>query len=126
MVTLPSNGRSTPIDSDPATRAARVFKLLADESRLRILYALSRHEELHVQRICSMLGQTQPAVSHHLALMRTAGMVTMRRDGKHNFYRLDPASLQKPIHIIETMIAINDGNGESHAARPLPVAKEPA
>ena len=124
MVNLPSNGRSTPIDADPAP-ALRAFSSCWRTNRvLRILYALSRHEELHVQRICTMLGQTQPAVSHHLALMRTAGMVTMRRDGKHNFYRLDPASLRKPIHIIETMIAINGGNGEPLPVPSLPLAND--
>ena len=108
MVNLSSNGHSTESMVDPAQRAARVFKLLADESRLRILFALSKHPELHVQRICGLLGQTQPAVSHHLALMRNAGMVTMRRDGKHNYYRLEPNSLRKPIDIIETMMADED------------------
>ena len=104
-----------PAESDPASRAARVFKLLADESRMRILYALSEHDELHVQRICTLLGQTQPAVSHHLAMMRGAGLVTMRREGKHNFYRIDPASLQRPIRIIERMIAERRGRRDGDA-----------
>ena len=48
---------------------AQVFKLLSDETRLRILFylALSENRELHVTDLCQRLGQSQPAVSHHLA-----------------------------------------------------------
>lgn len=67
---------------------AQVFKLLSDESRLKILLELGHHGEMHVSAICDMLGQSQPAVSHHLTLLRMAGLVAFRRDGKHNFYRL--------------------------------------
>ena len=64
----------------------QVFKLLADETRLRILMYLMRETELHVSALCERLGQSQPAVSHHLALLRVAGLIEARRDGKHNFY----------------------------------------
>jgi ArsR family transcriptional regulator len=68
---------------------AQVFKLLADESRLKILLALAQDGELHVTALCALLGQTQPAVSHHLTLLRMVGLVGYRRDGKHNFYFID-------------------------------------
>lgn len=64
----------------------QVFKLLSDETRLRILMYLVREGELHVTALCEKLGQSQPAVSHHLALLRVAGLIEARRDGKHNFY----------------------------------------
>jgi len=64
------------------------FKLFADESRLRILQYLSIHREVNVRTLCSNLQQTQPAVSHHLGLLRTAGLVVMRREGKHNYYKV--------------------------------------
>ena len=64
----------------------QVFKLLSDETRLRILLYLARERELHVTALCDKLGQSQPAVSHHLALLRVAGLIEARRDGKHNFY----------------------------------------
>ncbi len=66
----------------------QVFKLLADETRLKILMYLMREGELHVTALCDRLGQSQPAVSHHLALLRVAGMIEPRRDGKHNFYSI--------------------------------------
>lgn len=64
----------------------QVFKLLSDETRLRILMYLLREGELHVTALCERLEQSQPAVSHHLALLRVAGLIEARRDGKHNFY----------------------------------------
>ena len=68
---------------------ADVFKLLADKSRLKILLSLAQDGEMHVSALCDMLGQSQPAVSHHLTLLRMAGLVGYRRDGKHNFYRVE-------------------------------------
>src|SRR5437899_9062189 len=65
-----------------------IFKLLADKSRLKIVLALAQDGELHVSALCELLGQSQPAVSHHLTLMRMVGLVGYRRDGKHNFYHL--------------------------------------
>ena len=64
----------------------QVFKLLSDETRLRILLYLAREKELHVTALCDRLSQSQPAVSHHLALLRVAGLIEARRDGKHNYY----------------------------------------
>src|SRR5262249_41016852 len=64
----------------------QVFKLLSDETRLRVLMYLAREGELHVTALCDNLGQSQPAVSHHLALLRVAGLIEARRDGKHNYY----------------------------------------
>ena len=64
---------SAPEVSDQSVRElAQVFKLLSDETRLRILFylALSPDGELHVTDLCNRLGQSQPAVSHHLALLR--------------------------------------------------------
>jgi ArsR family transcriptional regulator len=66
-----------------------VFRMLADMSRLKILLALAQDGELHVSALCKLLGQSQPAVSHHLTLLRMAGLVGYRRDGKHNYYRVE-------------------------------------
>jgi len=71
----------------------RVFKQLADESRLKILLALANEGEMHVSALCRILGQTQPAVSHHLTLLRMTGLVGYRRQGKHNYYRVESGLL---------------------------------
>jgi ArsR family transcriptional regulator, arsenate/arsenite/antimonite-responsive transcriptional repressor len=81
----------SPLKVSPRTinGLAQVFKLLSDESRLKILLALAQDGELHVTALCSLLNQTQPAVSHHLTLLRMVGLVGYRRDGKHNYYHVD-------------------------------------
>lgn len=76
------------VEADVAQELVVLFKLLADETRLRILHYLMQKPELNVRTFVGLLGQTQPAVSHHLALLREAGVLQCRRDGKHNYYRL--------------------------------------
>jgi ArsR family transcriptional regulator len=68
---------------------SRIFKQLGDESRLKILLGLSQEGELHVSALCLLLDQTQPAVSHHLTLLRMSGLVGYRRQGKNNYYRIE-------------------------------------
>lgn len=79
-------GALPPISEQSVRDLAQVFKLLSDETRMRILVYLAQNQELHVTDLCSRLGQSQPAVSHHLALLRVSGLIESRREGKHNFY----------------------------------------
>jgi ArsR family transcriptional regulator len=85
---------SLKISDSTIERMSEVFKLMGDQSRLKILLALAEEGELHVSALCDLLGQSQPAVSHHLTLMRAHHLVGFRRDGKHNFYRLDSRLLR--------------------------------
>jgi ArsR family transcriptional regulator len=89
-LSLPDTASSgpEPLDADKAQNLVRLFKLLSDATRLQILNYLRERDEYHVRALCDLLGQSQPAVSHHLALMRAAGLIEARRDGKHNYYRL--------------------------------------
>jgi ArsR family transcriptional regulator len=86
-----------------------LFKLLADETRLRVLFLLRQRDELNVRTLCKLLGQSQPAVSHHLALLRAAGLLEMRRDGKHNFYRLMPKRFEELVGMLFA-VSPNDEN----------------
>jgi ArsR family transcriptional regulator len=75
----------------PLARAALVFGLLADETRLRLLRLLAREGEVAVLALYQALGLSQPAVSHQLGLLRAAGLVDYRREGQHHYYRVtDP------------------------------------
>ena len=91
----------------------QVFKLLSDETRLRVLMYLAREGELHVTALCDKLGQSQPAVSHHLALLRVAGLIEARRDGKHNFYSVRA----KHFHRLMTEIYASIGDPGSDEIR---------
>ncbi len=79
---------SVTVSDDLVDNLVRLFKLLSDETRLRILYYLTQQRELHVRALCELLHESQPAVSHHLALLRVAGLIERRREGKHNYYGL--------------------------------------
>jgi len=68
----------------------KVFKTLADPTRIRIL-ALLEHEELAVQDLMAILGMAQSRVSRHLGILRDAGLLEDRRDGTFVFYRRRPS-----------------------------------
>jgi ArsR family transcriptional regulator len=67
------------------------LKALADENRLRILMLL-RERELCVFELMGVLALSQPLVSSHLGVLRTAGLVEARREGKRMRYALTPSS----------------------------------
>ena len=101
---------TTPIKVSDETlhRMTDVFKLLADMNRLKIVLALAQDGELHVSALCELLGQSQPAVSHHLTLMRMVGLVGFNRQGKHNFYHLASGHVR---NLLEQFFA-DSGNGQ--------------
>ena len=83
----------------------KLCQLLSDGTRLKILLLLAREPELHVKALCQRLLQSQPAVSHHLALLKEAGVIEMRREGKHNFYRILPERFQELLGLVfETLL----------------------
>ncbi len=92
-----SAARFPELSSELEKELVQVFKLLSDETRLRILVYLARESELHVTALCDRLGQSQPAVSHHLALLRVAGLIKALRDGKHNYYSVRQSRFRRLI-----------------------------
>lgn len=80
------NDFDMPGSADPVN----VFSAFADETRLRILNLLCERE-LCVCDICEVLDAIQPKVSRHLAVLREAGLVRVRREKKWKFYRLADA-----------------------------------
>lgn len=65
--------------------AAKIFKALADPTRIKILYLLSQ-EECSVGHITEVLDMTQSAVSHQLSLLRNLKLVKYRREGNTLYY----------------------------------------
>lgn len=66
------------------------FKILGDQTRLRVLALLSHEAELCVCELTHALGEIQPKISRHLALLRGSGLVLDRRHGQWVYYRLNP------------------------------------
>jgi ArsR family transcriptional regulator len=71
-------------------QADRFFRFLGDFTRLRVLALLSREGELCVCELTCALGEIQPKISRHLAVLREAGLVLDRRQGQWIYYRLNP------------------------------------
>ena len=80
--------------SRPAGRLSVLVKALASEARLSVLFLLAEHGELSVTAIAERLGLAQPAASLHLAVLKGAGLVGYRREGKFHHYSLHPTGLR--------------------------------
>ncbi len=85
--------RSADVDTLAAQAAAvaRMLKLLGNEHRLLILCCLIARGETKVGDVVEIVGLSQSALSQHLALLRTDGLVTYRRESQTLYYRVsDP------------------------------------
>lgn len=78
------------LSPDDASRLAGTLGMMAEPTRARILYALDQVEELSVGDIALALEASDDSVSYALRLLRTAGLVTVRKDGRTALYRLAP------------------------------------
>lgn len=85
-------------DIDEIYDLAELFKIFGDSTRLRILSALLNHE-LCVCDISDALEMNQSAISHQLRVLRTAGLIKVRRCGKSAFYSLDDDHVKKIIEM---------------------------
>ena len=75
-------------------RLSEVFKLLGDLTRTQILWVLDKNE-MCVCDIANVLNMTKSSISHQLAILRNAGIVNFRREGKEVYYRLDDLHITK-------------------------------
>lgn len=76
-------------------RENAIFRALGDPSRLAIFESLAR-KEAPVKELTAQFRISQPAVSQHLAALRMAGLVTVRRDGRLSYYGVKYSGL-KPL-----------------------------
>jgi DNA-binding transcriptional ArsR family regulator len=104
-----SSGRSAKASTSSRTlaeirRVAELLKQVSDPTRLQVLMLLAEKER-NVSELCADLGtQSQPAVSHHLALLRHGRLIEPRRSGKHNFYALTDAG-RELAHVVDSVVS---------------------
>lgn len=67
---------------------SQIFKSLADPTRLKIIYALSK-QPLCVTDIAELLDMSQSSISHQLALLRNLQLIKVQKDGRKSIYSLD-------------------------------------
>ena len=86
-----------PIGETAAAGLAQVFKALGDPVRLRLLSLIGAHQggEVCVCDLTTAFNLTQPTISHHLKVLREAGIITSERRGTWVYYRLVPAALER-------------------------------
>jgi ArsR family transcriptional regulator, arsenate/arsenite/antimonite-responsive transcriptional repressor len=82
-----------PDESDGSRETAGIFRALADETRLRILKAISHMGELCECNIVPVFGLTQPTVNYHLKVLREAGLVQSERRGQWVYHRVNQKAL---------------------------------
>jgi DNA-binding transcriptional ArsR family regulator len=110
----PAMSSAFPIELEQ--KVLHLCRMMADPQRLKILTMLCREPELHVSALCQRLQQSQPAVSHHLALMKDMGLLEMRREGKHNFYFI-PSHVHQ---LVQQLFAAVDDTALTPASSAIP------
>ena len=91
----PALRRRPLINADEAAAAASVFKVLANDTRLRLLHALCRSGDLCVTDLAAAVGMKPQAVSNQLQRLVDRGILGQQRNGSHVHYRIvDPCATQ--------------------------------
>ena len=91
-----------PLTGDQAVELARVFKAMGDPVRLRLLSLIASHEggEACVCDLTDVFDLTGPTISHHLKVLREAGLITGERRGTWVFYRVRPDALRSASQLL--------------------------
>jgi ArsR family transcriptional regulator, arsenate/arsenite/antimonite-responsive transcriptional repressor len=99
-----------PITAAQAADLARLFKALADPTRLRLVSMVAAHEggEACVCDLTDPLGLTQPTISHHLKILVDAGILSRDKRGVWAYYALRPAALRALADVLDP------GTGSAH------------
>jgi DNA-binding transcriptional ArsR family regulator len=85
--------------SETASAAATSLALLADDTRLKILWVLMQGEH-HVNALAELVGAKAPAVSQHLSKLRAAGLVSVRREGTFAYYQASDDHISRIVSLL--------------------------
>lgn len=77
------------------TNFVRAFRALGDPARQKMLALLEEAGELCVADLAGHFAMTQPSVSHHLRILKEAGLVTAAKRGKEVYYAINAAELRR-------------------------------
>jgi ArsR family transcriptional regulator len=86
-----------PVNGEEAIELSRIFKALSDPVRLRLLSLIGAHAggEACVCELVDAFELTQPTISHHLKVLREAGLISSERRGTWVYYRVRPGALEQ-------------------------------
>ncbi|MFO0719014.1 MAG: metalloregulator ArsR/SmtB family transcription factor [Candidatus Paceibacterota bacterium] len=91
-----------PLPRTAYRRNAETYKILANPKRLEILNLL-REQEMSVEELVKTLGISKANVSQHLALLRHADLVTVRREGLNGYYNIIDPRIVEPCRILHQL-----------------------
>jgi ArsR family transcriptional regulator len=94
-----------PLEAEAAEDLAVVFKALADPTRVAIVSRLASGEKCCVCDLTAVFDLSQPTVSHHLRILREAGLVDFERRGTFAYYWLVPEAIDRLQAIFRPPIA---------------------
>lgn len=77
----------------------RMFKALAVETRMKIVFALCQEDELCVCDVANIIGASEAIASHHLRTLKQLGLVRFRKEGKMAFYSLDDDHVRQLVQV---------------------------
>ncbi|MGZ4472293.1 MAG: ArsR/SmtB family transcription factor [Nocardioidaceae bacterium] len=91
-----------PLGSIEAVEVASKFKALSNPVRLRLLALIACHDdgEACVCDLTDAFDVSPPTISHHLKVLREAGMITAQHRGTWIYYRVEPAALAELAHVL--------------------------
>jgi len=99
-------------------KTALLFKALGDENRLRILKLVSQGEDLCACRILDELDITQPTLSHHMKILKDAGLISARKQGRWMHYSISENAINKGVESVFDSKLVNRYIPENE--RPVP------
>jgi DNA-binding transcriptional ArsR family regulator len=88
-----------------AAEAAPLFAALGDETRLKLLTRLSQDGPLSITRLSEDTSMTRQAVTKHLSMLESSGLLQATRSGRERIYRFVPARVQQAQHYLEQVAA---------------------
>jgi ArsR family transcriptional regulator len=83
-----------PLDAGACEQLAAQFRALADPTRVALVSRIARSGEVCVCELVDGSGLSQPTISHHLGILRNAGLVTSRRQGTWAYYQVSPNAIR--------------------------------
>lgn len=108
--------------ADYFASCTNILTALGDETRQHLILEMMRYGDCNGVRVCDITEKTnlsRPAVSHHLQILKNAGIVKMRKEGTKNYYYFDPEmeSFEKLITVLQLAMDISgslpDRSGEN-------------
>jgi len=105
----------TPLSGEQAVELSRLFKALGDPARLRLLSLIASREggEACVCELTGVFELSGPTISHHLKVLREAGLIDGERRGTWIYYRVLPEALQRLSDVL------TPGSADTTAALPV-------